>query len=98
VTVTPSGTGNYLTVLAFYISGQYPGNGLVDAPAQGGAPALTNAAPAFDVDLSSGHPSSYTFTVRRAGAGAVTLPITVEDGCGIGALWSTFVGFGPTGP
>ena len=32
-----------------------------------------------------------TFVVRRAAAGAVTVPLVVEDACG---TWRTFVGHG----
>lgn len=39
----------------------------------------------------SGHPSSYSFFVRRVAAGPATVPITVVDACG---NWNSFVGGG----
>jgi probable HAF family extracellular repeat protein len=96
VTVAATGTGNYLALLNFPSGSQTPGNGIVQADAPG---VMTPAGgtPPLNVDLAT-HPASYSFFIRRAAAGAVTVPFVVQDGCGTGALWPTFVGFGPTGP
>jgi len=45
----------------------------------------------FTVTLPPGT-ADYSFTVKRVSNGAVTVPITVTDGCGD---WKTFVGGGP---
>jgi subtilisin family serine protease len=44
----------------------------------------------FAVSMPAGT-ADYSFTIRRTGAGPVTVPLTVTDGCG---EWKTFVGGG----
>jgi thermitase len=60
-------------------------NARIDVP--GGQSNMTGN---FNVALPAGTTST-TFTVRRAQAGAMTVPLTVVDGCGD---WRTFVGRG----
>jgi hypothetical protein len=43
---------------------------------------------AVDIPIGTGE---YSFTIRRANNGAVTVPLTVTDNCG---EWKTFVGGG----
>jgi hypothetical protein len=62
-------------------------NALIDAGGQ------TGSTGNFTATLPAGTQQT-TFTVRRATAGqAVTVPLTVVDGCG---EWPTFVGRGPS--
>ena len=60
-------------------------NARIDVP--GGQSNMTGN---FNVALPAGTTST-TFTVRRGQAGAMTVPLTVIDGCGD---WRTFVGRG----
>jgi hypothetical protein len=81
VTVAATGANNTLREVRF---GQ-PSNALVDVP---NGPAASRAAFAHAPRDAS---PTLTFTVRRAAAGATTVPIVVADRCG---EWPTLVGGG----
>ena len=51
---------------------------------------LTEFANFIAIDMPAGT-ADYSFTIRRANTGAVTVPLTVIDNCG---EWKTFVGGG----
>jgi hypothetical protein len=80
VTVSASGQGNQVQTLRFTRTT----NTVVDINGQSGRTG------AFTVDLPAGTTST-TFAVRRSGAGAGTVSLTVVDRCGD---WPTFVGGG----
>jgi hypothetical protein len=87
VTVTANGAGNALTSIAFTTGTRVTGNGVVDTATQSGQ------VPPFSIEQLPAGTTSSTFYVRRAAAGqAVTVPVTITDGCG---PWTTFVGGGP---
>jgi hypothetical protein len=81
VTISASGVNNWLTALHFTSTA----NGLVDVAGQ------TGRAGAFTITLPAGTASTQ-LAVRRAGAGPVTVQVTVSDRCGD---WPTLVGGGP---
>jgi hypothetical protein len=80
VTVTVAGQNNRILALQFGAVA----NGRVDVAGQTGL--------GENVSVTLPTPTTQaTFTVRRVSAGAVTVPLTVIDGCG---AWQTFVGGG----
>jgi hypothetical protein len=89
VTVSATGqeVGNRLTGLQFGSDAGTPNtNALIDLPGVGNG----HAAP--ETVAVPGAPATYTFYVRRQAPGAaVTVPVTVTDGCG---PWRTIVGGG----
>ena len=89
VTIAATGQehGNRLTSLQFGSDVRTPvTNALIDLPGVGNG----RSAPA-SVAV-PGSPATYTFYIRRESPGAaVTVPITVTDGCG---AWNTIVGGG----
>jgi len=100
VAATPNGAGGLLaTITANTLPGSPTNpvlqlqfgaatNALIDIP---GGPIAQSGN--FTVTLPAGTTQAF-FTVRRATTGqAVTVPLTVVDGCG---AWPTFVGGGPT--
>jgi hypothetical protein len=83
VTLTATASGNGLSEVRFGAAT----NARIDAGGQ------TGRSGNFTVPLVS-RPPQFTFTVRRAVAGAATtVPLTVVDACGD---WRTFVGGGPS--
>ena len=71
--------------MRFGQGGQPLANAVVDIPS-----GATGVGAGYVQRLETGTPS-FTFYVRRLAPGAVTVPVTVSDGCG---EWSTFVGGG----
>ena len=65
-----------------------PGNARLDVSLE---PANGDPTAGFARALAQRTDAEYSFTVRRSGSGAVTVPLTVTDGCG---EWKTFVGGG----
>jgi subtilisin family serine protease len=86
VTLTTSGHRNGLRAVRFGTDQRGPVGALIDVP---NGP--TGATSGFVHALPS-HPTSWTFTIRRAQPGRpATVPLVVTDGCG---SWETFVGGG----
>jgi hypothetical protein len=93
IQVTPIGSGRLQAVVSTSGSGVFvqsvqfgaANNGVIDIGGQVGVPGN------FAVSLPSGTQQT-SFQVRRVAPGAVTVFLTVNDGCG---AWPTFVGGGP---